>query len=259
MSTDESDSPRFGRRSAQWTPDGSGSQSEVPSTKSTPWPQYGQLADDAATASSPPTFTGHPDPQGAHAPGPGRTYPGTSGIYGQNLPKLPSRKPAASVLILGIVITFVVSPLVFLSMVIGQTGIMDRAGTARTLTNGDTVTIDGSGAYYVVPSHVDVYSCTLTGTDQVAHQMEAVPVTVGFQIFDLPAGDYVITCEGEGSFTLEGMNFMSETDLVTVGASALGAGTLTGLAGIVIAVIGIVLLVRVNRRRRKVFAQVGLR
>ncbi|WP_026459892.1 hypothetical protein [Schaalia suimastitidis] len=248
MSPSNNDEPRYGRRSQDWTPqhNSEGSSGE----RTTPWPQYGQVNPDLAS--------GAPSHVGAVPPVGGTTPQATGGgIYAGPTPKLPSRRGATLTLVFGLILSFVVAPMVFVGGLIMNGSLMDKVASARVLESGDSVTIDSSGSYYVVPSSTDVYACTLTGADGVGHPMEAAPLATGFQIYDLTPGTYTLTCEGEGVFTLEGMSFYSQSDVLAVGLSAFGWASLVGVIGIVVAIVGIIRLVGVNRRRREVLRASG--
>ncbi|MCD4549946.1 MULTISPECIES: hypothetical protein [unclassified Schaalia] len=249
---DLSEEPRYGRRVS---PSQEGAHASAHSSTyegndgagSTPWPQYGEVNPQGPLPV--PQFQGGPTgvPVGHQL----YAAPAYSG------PSLPSRAPSVWIVVLGLFVMFLVAPLVFLGSLMVNGSLMEKVSTVRTLNNGDMVSVDASGSYFVAASRPDVYSCTMTGQDGVAHPMETTSLMAGFQIYDLEAGSYALTCEGEGSFTLEGMSFYSQENILDFGTRAFVWASIVGLCGIIVTVVGVVKLLHVNRRRNSIRA--GLR
>ena len=212
----------------------------VPGEQGTPWPQYGQNGPGA--------------PQGYPGGVPGPGYPGPAVMP---TGKLPSRAPGGILIGLGVLMMVVVAPIVFVVLLsTGFRTLGEAAAQAATIDNGDTVTVSSSGSYTVMVSPGTADSCALIDSGQQSHQMSPFDNEKNvYSIDGLAAGDYVVRCDGlDSGANLMGVN-MSGADLMASTGSAMIWSTVIGVSGIVVLIVGIVLLVRANGKRRAIRQQ----
>ena len=261
------DEPRYGRRSDEWTPDG-----QAPSARptDTPWPQYGQLSDEATAPSSPAPQpapyaapSAAPDagqPYAAPTPGaaPGVPYGAPYGAV-QSAPALPGRGGGIAMLISGLVAMLILAPAVFFGVLLSGMNLGELATSAKPVISGQTVTVSDSGSYTVIANRGDVYTCFLTDNAGTTHdmllQMSTSPT---FWAQDLAPGDYVLECSTEGSVEMLGVSGLSIDSATNVTLSALGWSALMGFLGLILTVWGIIAIVRVNRQRREIQRTYGI-
>ncbi len=236
------DQPQYGQRSPGWAPEspqqgGSGA-GAAPSSSQTPWPQYGQ--------------TSHPSPG---APWPQAGQPSGGGYPPAGPPSapavaLPSRAGSIATLVAGAVLMVVIAPIVFFSVMFGGMNISDLMSSAATVQSGDTVQVDESGTYIVTSLDDASLSCTLTGQDGTVLQLQNAAgestVAMGSGI---PAGSYTLDC-GASSTSMVGMTGASVDSVAHASIQAVLWATVIGIVGLVALIVGIVMLVQVNRRRR---------
>lgn len=254
------DEPRYGRRSDEWTPE-----PPAPSATdaaSTPWPQYGQLSNQGATASSATPnagaysapSTGQPYSTPGAAPGTpyGAPY-GAPHTGGQPAPLLPGRGGGIALLVGGLVTMLIIAPIVFIGFLLGGMNLGEIARSATPVTSGQTITISEDGSYTVIANSGDVYGCTLTGASGDAQQMTYyVSTSPTFWAQNLTPGDYVLECQTEGSVDMVGIGGLSVDSATSATLSALGWSALVGFIGLALSIWGIVKIIRVNRKRREI-------
>lgn len=261
--------PRFGQRSPGWKPEDP-SATQPGQTSGTPWPQYGQTSGSTPSGSPWPQAgtTGAPSgPQGGaqYPTGPGygaqppyQQGPGVpSGPYGPGpsapLQPLPSRAWAIVLVVVGALTATVLAFGVFLAVLLSGAGFQDLVANAASVTSGSTVTVDQSGSYLVSATGGESISCTLEGSDGTTHALDEATgnssVVLGMGI---PAGRYTLDCTGEGTGQMVGMTGVDASALTAAGARSLVWGTVVGVIGVVLTIVGVVWLVRVNRRRREI-------
>ena len=131
--------------------------------------------------------------------------------------------------------------------------ISELATSAAPVQSGDTVQVDDSGRYIVTSLDEDPIACTLTGQDGTVLQLQSASdgqqaVQMGSGI---PAGSYTLDC-GSTTGSLVGMTGSSLDSVVNGSFQGVMWASIVGLVGIVVTIVGIVMLVRVNRRRRDI-------
>ena len=169
------------------------------------------------------------------------------------MPKLPGRGGAVTTIILGIVLMIIVAPLVVLAMVIsGATGAPGQSVEGGTKENGDIVTVTADGHYMVGGTGGKEPECSLIGRDDEVYKLEPYDGhDDAYLASDVPAGEYKLDCDGiSASESITGYNTTPEVMTKVVFAPLLwGSGV--GVAGLVVLIVGIVLLVKVNGKRRR--------
>ena len=194
----------------------------VPGEQGTPWPQYGQ--------------DGTMPAQGGY---PGAAYAGPAVMPPMNLP---SRAP-------GTVIFAVVA-------VSGLNTEAPEDVNAVSITNGGTVEVGANGQYTILLGDVEATSCTMTDTDGDVYDMHSFAgINNYYTATDLPAGTYRIDCEGlPAGADIAGMD-ASAGDITKSSTNGLIWSSVVGVSGTIIMIIGIVLVVKANGRRREIRQQ----
>lgn len=204
----------------------------VPGEQGTPWPQYGQ--------------------NGAPAPG----VP-LGGPVVMPPAKLPSRAPGTLLIVVGVILMIVVAPVVFgVIMVRGFSQIANSTVEGVTVSNGETVEVNATGSYTVMFGSEEADSCALIDSGNNAHEMTAFQGEKAiYSVSGLSAGTYTVNCEGlSKNAVITGMNLAAQ-DFLSSTTSALLWGTVIGVAGIIMLIIGIVLVVRANTKRQEIRQQ----
>lgn len=208
----------------------------VPGEQGTPWPQYGQ---DGANGAMP--------AQGA--------YPGTgySGPAVMPTMKLPSRAPGTIMIVVGLLMMLIIAPVIF--AVVAFSGLNTETPenvNAVSITNGGTVEVGANGQYTILLGEAEATSCTMTDTDGDVYDMHTFAgVNNYYTATDLPAGTYRIDCEGlPAGADIAGMD-VSAGDITKSSTNGLIWSTVVGVSGTIIMIIGIVLVVKANGRRRE--------
>ena len=209
----------------------------VPGEQGTPWPQYGQ--------------DGTMPAQGGY---PGAAYAGPAVMPPMNLP---SRAPGTIMIVLGLLMMLIIAPVIF--AVVAVSGLNTEAPedvNAVSITNGGTVEVGANGQYTILLGDVEATSCTMTDTDGDVYDMHSFAgINNYYTATDLPAGTYRIDCEGlPAGADIAGMDF-SAGDVTKSGTNGLIWSTVVGVGGMVIMIIGIVLVVKANGRRREIQQQ----
>ena len=209
----------------------------VPGEQGTPWPQYGQ--------------DGTMPAQGGY---PGAAYAGPAVMPPMNLP---SRAPGTIMIVLGLLMMLIIAPVIF--AVVAVSGLNTEAPedvNAVSITNGGTVEVGANGQYTILLGDAEATSCTMTDTDGDVYDMHSFAgINNYYTATDLPAGTYRIDCEGlPAGADIAGMDF-SAGDVTKSGTNGLIWSTVVGVGGTVIMIIGIVLVVKANGRRREIQQQ----
>ena len=99
-------------------------------------------------------------------------------------------------------------------------------------------------------------SCTMTDTDGDVYDMHSFAgINNYYTATDLPAGTYRIDCEGlPAGAAIAGMD-VSGGDITKSSTNGLIWSTVVGVSGTIIMIIGIVLVVKANGRRREIRQQ----
>lgn len=209
----------------------------VPGEQGTPWPQYGQ--------------DGTMPAQGGY---PGAAYAGPAVMPPMNLP---SRAPGTIMIVLGLLMMLIIAPVIF--AVVAVSGLNTEAPedvNAVSITNGGTVEVGANGQYTILLGDVEATSCTMTDTDGDVYDMHTFAgVNNYYTATDLPAGTYRIDCEGlPAGADIAGMD-ASAGDITKSSTNGLIWSSVVGVSGTIIMIIGIVLVVKANGRRRELRQQ----
>lgn len=225
--------------------------------QSTPWPQYGENA----AASSSQGYSGSV-PQGY--PGTAsQGYPGATngGGYGGpvvvEFPKMPSRVPGVVTLIVGLILMVLVAPMVFFTtMINGLGGSAEGFAQAANLHNGSIVSVNSNGAYTVIVSGARASSCALRGDTGAVYELTQFGNDeTAFTGEGIPAGQYELSCQGVPSGT-QLMGFSKSVDETMMGFfMPFVWATITGVIGLIALIVGIVLIVKANGKRRRATQQ----
>ena len=209
----------------------------VPGEQGTPWPQYGQ--------------DGTMPAQGGY---PGAAYAGPAVMPPMNLP---SRAPGTIMIVLGLLMMLIIAPVIF--AVVAVSGLNTEAPedvNAVSITNGGTVEVGANGQYTILLGDAEATSCTMTDTDGDVYDMHTFAgVNNYYTATDLPAGTYRIDCEGlPAGADIAGMD-ASAGDITKSSTNGLIWSSVVGVSGTIIMIIGIVLVVKANGRRREIRQQ----
>ena len=209
----------------------------VPGEQGTPWPQYGQ--DNTMPA------------QGGY---PGAAYAGPAVMPPMNLP---SRAPGTIMIVLGLRMMLIIAPVIF--AVVAVSGLNTEAPedvNAVSITNGGTVEVGANGQYTILLGDAEATSCTMTDTDGDVYDMHSFAgINNYYTATDLPAGTYRIDCEGlPAGADIAGMD-ASAGDITKSSTNGLIWSSVVGVSGTIIMIIGIVLVVKANGRRREIRQQ----
>ena len=209
----------------------------VPGEQGTPWPQYGQ--------------DGTMPAQGGY---PGAAYAGPAVMPPMNLP---SRAPGTIMIVLGLLMMLIVAPVIF--AVVAFSGLNTETPenvNAVSITNGGTVEVGANGQYTILLGEAEATSCTMTDTDGDVYDMHTFAgVNNYYTATDLPAGTYRIDCEGlPAGADIAGMD-VSAGDITKSSTNGLIWSTVVGVSGTIIMIVGIVLVVKANGRRREIRQQ----
>lgn len=209
----------------------------VPGEQGTPWPQYGQ--------------DGTMPAQGGY---PGAAYAGPAVMPPMNLP---SRAPGTIMIVLGLLMMLIIAPVIF--AVVAFSGLNTETPenvNAVSITNGGTVEVGANGQYTILLGEVEATSCTMTDTDGDVYDMHTFAgVNNYYTATDLPAGTYRIDCEGlPAGADIAGMD-VSAGDITKSSTNGLIWSSVVGVSGTIIMIIGIVLVVKANGRRREIRQQ----
>ena len=209
----------------------------VPGEQGTPWPQYGQ--------------DGTMPAQGGY---PGAAYAGPAVMPPMNLP---SRAPGTIMIVLGLLMMLIVAPVIF--AVVAFSGLNTETPenvNAVSITNGGTVEVGANGQYTILLGEAEATSCTMTDTDGDVYDMHSFAgINNYYTATDLPAGTYRIDCEGlPAGADIAGMD-VSAGDITKSSTNGLIWSTVVGVSGTIIMIVGIVLVVKANGRRREIRQQ----
>ena len=175
----------------------------------------------------------------------------TSGPYGV-ISGLPSRTLAIVLMVLGAVTTVILSVVVFIVLLLSGVNIGELVEKAMTVSNGATVSVDQTGSILVMAQDGESLSCTVSNTSGQETALSLTANAPGLvSASGLTPGEYTLNCRGD----VQGLNVItgiSPEKLLKSAATAFLWGTEIGLAGVVVFIVGVVKLVRVNRKRRAI-------
>lgn len=209
---------------------------QQPDQPATPWPQYGQQAAPEQSGSA---YGQQAVPAAYAAP-----------------PQLPSRVPGVLCIVLGLVLMIIVAPVVFFSTAVSSIAdeFSNAASGVQRLSNGGGVTLESQDGYFlqVVPPDTAT-ACSLTDSGGQSYAMQKQDSSGSlFSAEGLRPGSYTVECAGASdTATFIGLPFSGDI-LQNSARSSLIWSTVVGVAGVGVLILGIVLVVRTNKRRRDI-------
>lgn len=243
MAPQMDDEPRYGQRASE-------SDSST-SPASTPWPQYGAVSTPENTGCHCSGSQPQPGVPPVHASSP----QGWAAAYPAPAQKLPTRVGPTLLTVFGVLVAVIAAPI---ALVVGVVAGMDMSSFAEAMSpvsSGDTVRIDESGMYLVASQGGDIAGCVLSSPSTEV-KMESAG-SGAFVASGLDAGSYVLHCQTQPGTDMVGITGMSVEALVGAGVTGLLVATVVGLIGLAMLIGGIVWLVVVNRRRRRILESSG--
>ncbi|WP_314569052.1 hypothetical protein [uncultured Actinomyces sp.] len=170
------------------------------------------------------------------------------------MPPMPSRASGIVALVLGIVMMVLIAPIAFFAtMAIGLTSSVEDLSNGRALGNGASVTVTDKGSYSVMIGDGSASSCALVDSNNKSYALN--PYEGSNTLFsgsDLSAGTYKIQCQGlTPGAEVAGFNGSAEQLANKAIVVPLIWGTVVGVGGLVVMIVGVVLLVKVNGKRRR--------
>lgn len=222
--------------------------------QNTPWPQYGENAADPAAGYPGAAPAGYP---GAASPGyQGAGYGG--GPVAVQLPKMPSRAPGVVTLVVGVLLMTLIAPVVcVVTMASGLGGTLEKFAEGANLHNGSTVTVEETGPFTVMISGGQASSCSLKDSTGAEYQLRAYDPTDPsiFTTDMVSAGRYELSCQ-DVSPRADLLAFpMGVDDMMMALVMPFVWATIVGVLGLVAVIVGIVLIVRVGKKRRMMTQQ----
>lgn len=179
---------------------------------------------------------------------------GNYGGFESTVQVLPSRAGSIWMIVIGVLMAIVLAPgVLFGTAFYKLMNIYDTSATEILVSPGSEVTIDENGSLDLVPvGEGSAGDCALVDTDGTEHGMDYVSAYDSYSISGLEVGQYTLECENS-----VGVEFVSITNeqfssLLGTIYRTFGVSTIIGIAGLVIAVVGIVKLSGVNQRRREI-------
>ena len=210
--------------------------------QNTPWPQYGENAQTAA-------------PQGYSGAAYGGGYAGPTAVV---MPDMPSRAPGVVTLVIGVLLMIIVAPIVLImTMGMGITSAAESVGNEAILRNGDSVTVTSEGQYTLMIGEAGATSCSLVDSSGVSHRMQSYDDQNNlYTASNLSSGTYKIDCDLVTSGTdIFGFNGNAEDAVIQMFVMPFVWATVVGVIGLILLIVDIVLLVKVNGKRRRLVQQ----
>ena len=207
-------------------------------------PSYGPAGQPGAVPTNGTSYPGAAAPQGYGAPAP------------VVMPKLPGRGGAITTLVLGVVLMVIIAPIVFTAMIfVGVAGTDGNAGKGGTTPNDSIVTVTADGKFTVTADGADP-ECFLMDAGGTLYQLTPYKDNEGvYTASGIPAGQYKLQCERiASSATVVAFNASPEV-MTQAFVMPFVWGTVVGVAGLVVTIIGVVLLVKVNGKRRRIMQE----
>ena len=167
---------------------------------------------------------------------------------------MPSRASGIVALVLGIVMMVLIAPIAFFAtMAVGVTSSVEDLSNGRALGNGASVTVTDKGSYSVMIADGSASSCALVDSNNKSYTLnpyEGSNTLVAAS--DLPAGASKSQCQGRTpGAEVAGFNGSAEQLANKAIVVPLIWGTVVGVGGLIVMIVGVVLLVKVNGKRRR--------
>ena len=205
-------------------------------------PSYGPAGQQSAMPANGTSYPGAAVPQGYGAPAP------------VAMPKLPGRGGAVTTLVLGVVLMVIIAPIVFFAtMIAGVAGTNSNQVKGGPTDNGSVVTVTADGDFTVQgDAHKDP-ACSLIGADGKSYKLESYAGSDEvYAASGVPAGSYQLKCDGIASTEQINAFNASPEVIAKVFLMPFVWGTIVGVVGLIVLIVGIVLLVKVNGKRRRI-------
>lgn len=244
-SAPEAAQPRYGQRSDNWVPP----VQQPGSAYSQPQPQPQFPA--SGPTGTPGPYPGPAAPQGQYPP-PG--YP-PQGSVGTPV-KIPSRAGAVWALVVGLVMAIIIAPGVAVGIIVSAFDYGRMASGAMETYDGGTVTVDDTGVIALISATgTTPQGCSITdgSSSWELYQESDSGIVVGRGI---TPGTYTLSCSGGTSSGT--LFFFGGDELSGIMSSVMSAfvwGTVIGLVGLALTIVGIVFLVRKNRQIKEINRQ----
>ena len=205
-------------------------------------PSYGPAGQQSAMPANGTSYPGAAAPQGYGAPAP------------VAMPKLPGRGGAVTTLVLGVVLMVIIAPIVFFAtMIAGVAGTGSNSVQGGATANGSVVTVTADGDFTVMASSSKDPACSLVGADNKSYKLEPYAGSGNTYVASgVPAGSYQLKCDGIASTEKINAFNASPEVIAKVFAMPFLWGTIVGVVGLIVLIVGIVLLVKVNGKRRRI-------
>ncbi|MDO4258133.1 MAG: hypothetical protein Q4C87_01285 [Actinomycetaceae bacterium] len=209
----------------------------------TPWPQYGQVGDTSAT----------PSPAAGSVPAGPAPVPGGPAPYAATQP-LPGRGKSIAMIVIGLLM-IPASIVIFIGGSIASAFGASGGIQVSVVDNGGTVTVPDNAVVSVSDGSGQATECALSGPADVPLPETTAGGNRAFQAQGVPAGDYTVTCDAGQQL---GYTAIANADQIDPDAVRGGLGTtliissVVGLLGLVLLIVGIVLLVKTNKKRREI-------
>lgn len=185
------------------------------------------------------------DPRGYGAPSP------------VSVPSMPGRGPAVATLILGAVLMIVIAPIAFFAaMLYGIASTPGRSVQGGTTDNGSVVTVTADGHFTVKAVAGKDPECSLIDSSGTRYRLDPYGDNgKSYVASGVPAGQYKLRCVAATVGT-KVIAYNTAPEAVTqIFVMPFLWGTIVGVAGVIAVIVGIVLLVRVNGKRRRIMGE----
>ena len=182
------------------------------------------------------------DPRGYGAPSP------------VSMPSMPGRGPAVATLILGVVLMIVIAPIAFVAaMLYGIASTPGKTVQGGTTDNGSVVTVTADGHFTVKAVAGKDPECSLIDSSGTRYRLDPYGDNgKSYVASGVPAGQYKLQCVAATVGT-KVIAYNTAPEAVTqIFVMPFLWGTIVGVAGVIAVIVGIVLLVRVNGKRRRI-------
>ena len=204
-------------------------------------PSYGPAGQPGAVPTNGTSYPGAAAPQGYGAPAPVAA------------PTLPGRGRAVTTLVLGVVLMVVIAPIVtFAMMFAALAGTEGGSIKGGTTANDSVVTVTADGHFMVRGDADKNPSCSLIGAN-VSYELVPYEREEGvYMASDVPEGSYRLDCTAiPSNESITAYNATPEVVRDTFTMPFLW-GSIVGVVGVIVLIVGIVLLVNVNGKRRRI-------
>lgn len=175
-------------------------------------------------------------------------------------PTLPGRGRAVTALVVGIVLMVVIAPIVTFAMMFASLASTEGGSIKGGTTANDSVVTVTADGHFMVRGDADKNpSCSLIGANM---SYELVPYERNEGVYmasDVPEGSYQLHCTAiPSNESITAYNATPEVVRGTFTTPFLW-GSIVGVVGVIVLIVGIVLLVKVNGKRRLIMREAMMR